>query len=322
MNLHLDPQTAAKLKHVKLLNPQKGAEGNFPDFLIIGPQRTGTTWLEANLRRHPEIFTAYPKEIYFFSRLMQDAQNRHSRQYYHFDRSKLLRQPVRAGKDLAKIVYFDYLLTGQANATQLDWYLPFFDHTKRVHKDREKEAQERYGESFRPKMFGEATATYATLHPEVIEDILLINPDIKIILMVRDPVKRAWSHAKKDLMRYSERKFEDVPEEEFVNFFKTDYQMECANYSGHIQKWRSFLKPENFYVGFHDDVSNKPEEMLLEVFSFLGVSPDAKYISDSVRKRVNPTDKTSIPGHYKRLLEDLFKEEKVRLLEVQGRTWA
>ena len=29
---------------------------NFPDFLIVGPQRTGTTWLFYNLRGHPEIF--------------------------------------------------------------------------------------------------------------------------------------------------------------------------------------------------------------------------------------------------------------------------
>lgn len=322
MKLQLDPQTASKLKHVKLLHPQKGAAGTFPDFLIIGPQRTGTTWLEANLRRHPEIFTAYPKEIYFFSRLLQADQNRHSRQYYHFDGGQLLRKPSKGIKELGKIVYFDYLLTGRANATQLDWYMPFFDHTKRVHASREKEAQEQYGESFRPKVFGEATATYATLHPEVIEDILLINPDIKIILMVRDPVKRAWSHAKKDLMRYSRRKFDDVPEAEFVQFFQDDYQLECANYSGHIQKWSSYLPAENFYVGFHDDVVSKPEDMLLEVFEFLGVTPDPKYISDGVRKRINPTDQTKIPPHYQSMLEDLFKEEKVRLKEVYGRTWA
>jgi hypothetical protein len=39
----------------------------FPDFLIIGPQRTGTTWLHAHLRFHPQIFLSEPKELYFFS---------------------------------------------------------------------------------------------------------------------------------------------------------------------------------------------------------------------------------------------------------------
>src|SRR5512147_848625 len=41
----------------------------FPDFLIIGPQRTGTTWLHAHLRFHPQIFLSEPKELYFFSSL-------------------------------------------------------------------------------------------------------------------------------------------------------------------------------------------------------------------------------------------------------------
>ena len=42
-----------------------------PDFLIIGPQRTGTTWLHAHLRFHPQIFLSEPKELYFFSSLEQ-----------------------------------------------------------------------------------------------------------------------------------------------------------------------------------------------------------------------------------------------------------
>lgn len=38
-----------------------------PDFLGIGAQRCGTTWLYENLRSHPEIFMPETKEINFFS---------------------------------------------------------------------------------------------------------------------------------------------------------------------------------------------------------------------------------------------------------------
>lgn len=41
----------------------------FPDFLIIGPQRTGTSWLAENLRSHPQIFFTRPKELFFFDLL-------------------------------------------------------------------------------------------------------------------------------------------------------------------------------------------------------------------------------------------------------------
>ena len=38
----------------------------FPDFLCIGAQRSGTTWLYQNLRRHPEIWMPPAKEIHYF----------------------------------------------------------------------------------------------------------------------------------------------------------------------------------------------------------------------------------------------------------------
>src|SRR5437667_2296685 len=49
----------------------------FPDFLIVGPQRTGTTWLHAHLRYHPEIMLSEPKELFFFSSLKTPASPRY-----------------------------------------------------------------------------------------------------------------------------------------------------------------------------------------------------------------------------------------------------
>jgi hypothetical protein len=39
-----------------------------PDFLFIGPDKTGSTWLYRALRSHPEIFVPSVKDIYFFDR--------------------------------------------------------------------------------------------------------------------------------------------------------------------------------------------------------------------------------------------------------------
>jgi len=63
----LSESVRARLRYVRA----RGDEdlSRFPDFLIIGPQRTGTTWLHAHLRFHPQIFLSEPKEIFFFSRL-------------------------------------------------------------------------------------------------------------------------------------------------------------------------------------------------------------------------------------------------------------
>ncbi len=38
-----------------------------PDFLIISPPKTGSTWLASNLRRHPQLFLPATKELKYFS---------------------------------------------------------------------------------------------------------------------------------------------------------------------------------------------------------------------------------------------------------------
>lgn len=39
-----------------------------PNFLIIGAQKAGTTWLYKKLRRHPEVYMPRVKELHFFNR--------------------------------------------------------------------------------------------------------------------------------------------------------------------------------------------------------------------------------------------------------------
>ena len=37
-------------------------------FLVIGAQKSGTTWLFQMMRQHPEVAVAHPKEVDFFNR--------------------------------------------------------------------------------------------------------------------------------------------------------------------------------------------------------------------------------------------------------------
>ncbi len=37
-----------------------------PTFLVIGAQKSGTTWLYQTMRRHPQVFATTPKGLYFF----------------------------------------------------------------------------------------------------------------------------------------------------------------------------------------------------------------------------------------------------------------
>ena len=57
-----------------------------PNFLIIGAEKSGTTWLYEKLRRHPEVYMPRVKELYFFTR---DGSLGKTREWYekHFEAS-------------------------------------------------------------------------------------------------------------------------------------------------------------------------------------------------------------------------------------------
>lgn len=45
----------------------RSVDGRWPDFLIIGAQKAGSTWMNANLAWHPEVWTPPIKELNFFN---------------------------------------------------------------------------------------------------------------------------------------------------------------------------------------------------------------------------------------------------------------
>jgi hypothetical protein len=248
----------------------------FPDFLIIGPQRTGSTWLHANLRQHPQIMLAEPKELFFFNRLTTTD------------------HPGFQSADL-------------------EYYLSFFREPRGRIFLKHLHALWRYAQPYRPLVRGEATASYAALDPAVIADVVTLNPEIKAIMLLRDPVDRAWSHAKKDLARKKRRKIDEVPATEFERFFRDPYQLRCARYVDNYDHWAAALKPGHLFVGLFEAIRRQPENLLLDVMSFLGLKRDPRFVGRSARTTVNPTSNEQIPERYRRFLEDLLGAERERM---------
>lgn len=126
---------------------------HFPDFLIIGPQRTGTTWLHAHLRVHPQILLSEPKELYFWSSL----ETRDTKRF---------------------------------QSDELAHYLRFFRDPPWLWAAKTALCLRRFGEWYRPRVRGEATASYAAMAPAVIDELVALRPDVKAILMIRHPIER------------------------------------------------------------------------------------------------------------------------------------
>ncbi|MCB1236885.1 MAG: sulfotransferase [Verrucomicrobiae bacterium] len=241
----------------------------FPDFLIIGPQRSGTTWLHHHLFRHPAIFLPRRKEIYFFSRLGREV-----------------RSP---GVETLE----DYLERAMTDSP-LDW------------ARKTAAALARSGCPYRPTVRGESTATYAILEPEVIREILALNPGLKAVMMLRDPVARAWSHARKDLFADGVPGEADAfPLEEFRKFCRAAGQTQLARYSGIIENWSAHLEPGHLFLARFDDIAARPEALVATVQRFLGVPAGRRYMDrGKLASRINPAPEAPIPPAAREFLRE------------------
>jgi hypothetical protein len=244
----------------------------FPGFMLIGPQRTGTTWLSLNLERHPEILFSSPKEIHYFNLLSAT----------------------------------DHPLY---KSSELSWYLSFFKESPQKYIRRNLKTFKRYKKLFRLKIRGEGTASYAAMDVNIIKEIALLRPDLKIIIMIRHPIDRAWSHAKKDLMKERKRSLTEISDQDFYDFFSSFYQLSCGNYQAIIENWSSFLSKENIFIGLFEDISRSPNKFLLDVFKFLNIESGEVFISGLSKKELNSTEGLEIPSKYRHFLCELLSQE-------------
>jgi hypothetical protein len=248
----------------------------FPDFLIVGPQRTGSSWLRTNLCKHPQVFMPFEKEIFFFSHLRRKDHRRYKSdrlEYY----SNLFR--IRPAKKLERF----------AKAACHGLFNP-------------------------PTIRGEATASYATMPERDIGNIFSIYPGIRIVIIVRNPIQRSFSHAKKALVRDRKRDFDAVPFEDFEHYYTSQSNLARGTYSKIIDLWWGFAQPDAVFVADYKKLDANPLQFLTEIQDFLGIASGPRFARKHLHTIVNPTGSKQIPHRHADLLSGLFSAE-LALLE-------
>ena len=144
------------------------------------------------------------------------------------------------------------------------------------------------GRLYNPRVRGEATASYAALPKEIIREIATLNPEIKAILMIRDPLDRAWSHARKDLLIAGQRRATMLDADALSRLLFKDEQRELALYRTLIENWRSHLQSGHLFVGVFDSIASEPERLIAALHGFLGVASGKRYFGRLLRHRINP----------------------------------
>lgn len=211
-----------------------------PDFLVVGAQRAGTTWLYAALEPHPDLWLPPIKELHYF-----DEPSRNPRFARHL-RSRVsstlrLRRPL----PLWDARYF----LGRRGD---QWYCRLFDPGRRL-----------------GRLAGEITPAYATLDETAFARIRSLNPAMKVIFVMRDPVARSWS----GVMNYRKKhpRNGQLTLDESLALATRESALARSCYAGTVARLARLWPADQLWFGFFEDLTARPAAFLTKLLTFMSV---------------------------------------------------
>lgn len=214
-----------------------------------------------------------------------------------------------------------------AEPKELHFFDRHFPDRKRRWLPPEREARVRYGESFasapRGRIVGEFTPAYAVLEPEMIARVRNWMPEVKLLFIMRDPVERAWSHARKDFAKYwakDGQSLQSASLQDLLPFFESPDVVKRGDYLACLRAWLEHFPMQQIWTGFMEDVAAGNEAAVLRsVFDFLGVDARLGIDEGEAKKVVNPRAPVAKPeGLVEHLRASLYLQNQ-ELGELLGR---
>ena len=272
---YVNPYRFTKERFIRNLTKNKRL---FPDFLIIGYHKAGTTSLYDYLVQFENIGSAQKKEVQFFA-----------------------------------LSYW----------RGLQWYRTFFP-TNLTKKKIEMKTNEKF-------ITGEASPYYI-FHPLSLERIHKTLPDIKLILLLRNPIDRAYSHYmhQRRLKKENVNTFEKVIEKDEERFevmykmFKEDkireYNQEkygipyisIGKYVRDVKKLLELFPADQILILKSDEFEQSPLNVIKDVLEFLGITSKEKI--DLRKKNIGKYNEMNINTRKK--LIDYYKPYNQELQKI------
>lgn len=249
-----------------------------PDFVIIGAQKGGTTFLYGLLTRHPHVERAITKELHYFG--------------HNFDKG-------------------------------IDWYRRQFPLP-------------RWNEE-RKSITGEASPDYL-FHPHAASRMAEVVPQARLIMLLRNPVDRAYSNYHKEVRRGRETLgFEEAIEAEEARLRgEMDKRLEDEHYASfdlryyfsylsrgiyvdQLLRWSKFYSEEQMLVLKSEDFYERTIDTLKLIQDFLHLpewQPEPSMLLKGQIKRQNRYPQMNPATRQQ--LEEFFEPHNRRLYEYLG----
>jgi hypothetical protein len=259
-----------------------------PNFLVIGAQKSGTTWLDRNLRAHSGIWLPPEKEIHYFD-LPQIpfvfcllAPNRRDRHWV----MRRIREAYRKARTQPQhAAWYRRCYLAPRND---DWYASLFSPNE-------------------DQIAGEVAPQYAPLDDKTVAKIHALLPAIKIVYVLRNPIERMWSQvAMYHSDRFGMQGVHTLDEQRILRFVRNTKHLRHSQYSRNLQAWGKYYSQEQICVRFFEELRDTPAELLKAIFRFLGVDCSDQHISSLASTKVFAHRYSPLPGPIARELAQLL----------------
>ncbi|SMG08623.1 sulfotransferase family protein [Paracoccus sp. J56] len=223
-----------------------------PDFLCIGAQKAGTTWLSQMLSQHPGVWTPPFKEAQFFNHRFIEEHRKWLPWHFRRSRQNIEKRWTSRGQEVpAEVVSYMDRVTRQPMFTN-HWYKLVFAPapagTKAI----------------------DVTPEYSTLPQEGVDFVAKFLPRAKFVYIIRHPVDRAISQLKMNLTRKGRK---PATVEEWLQEVEDPVLMQRGDYLNYVPRWSGHFGPDQLLYLPFGRIARDPLGVLRQIEDFFGLNP-------------------------------------------------
>jgi len=261
---------------------------NYSKLLICpGAQKAGTTWLFRVLKKHPDFWMPPQKELDYLFHF------RPSRQKY----SRKMGAKLQEAKP--------------TNQTR-KWMRAFIREWR----------LEKYPSLFEPagdRFAGDVSPNYSRMSAEEIARAGNLVRGARIVILLRDPVPRAWSHARNTAKTWG------VDDQEVLigrmsRFVSSRICDLMSDYPRLITDWSNSFGADRVLACFYDELERDPATFIDRILAFMGAPNYPEDRLNELETRPNVGASIAIPEPVRELLTDRYAPMLQRLRNIVSLT--
>ena len=256
------------------------------NFIGIGAQKSGTSWLYHRLTELSDFSLPYIKELHYFDRdpkYPSPIKLSKSKLRHRIFNIQLINN---AFLEIASSIYrLDYkrlkwMCKWHLSTYNNNWYISLFNNFEGIR--------------------GEITPAYAILQEEDIKKMHMLAPKAKIIFIIRNPIERAWSHFRYNLTLTKKENY-DITDQDIIKFIENESQISRSDYLRTLELYSKIFPKENICVAFYDSIIENPAELLNGIVNFLGGDVTKIKLECNLYSKTNVSEERELPqiiNHY------------------------